>query len=250
MFFFSPFMSLIKPWKIGVNREKIGTKPWKNRCQKSTIFSPLVFHRLRLLEFSAFLMYLVALSCLWECFLLSSGQVFARYADLQTPGVVVFGPCLSAPSTAEKRGELPEKLRQILDKSGICWRVVQNPGLLQKTYSKGDLSIFWAFSRTSQHVWPMTFHLPQSVWTASARLWERKRRWPWSRRPWSRRPHPNLVAHMVMVLLRVAPKEEKMMTMTKMLRRKPRYAYGHGHLQITQLDCDCDLWFELRIANH
>ena len=39
-----------KPWKIGVNREKIGTKPWKNRHQKSTIFSPLVFHRLRLLE--------------------------------------------------------------------------------------------------------------------------------------------------------------------------------------------------------
>ena len=32
-----------KPWKIG-------TKPWKNRRQKSTIFSPLVFHRLRLLD--------------------------------------------------------------------------------------------------------------------------------------------------------------------------------------------------------
>ena len=39
-----------KPWKIGVNREKISTKPWKNRHQKSTIFSPLVFHCLRLLE--------------------------------------------------------------------------------------------------------------------------------------------------------------------------------------------------------
>ena len=30
--------------------KKIGTKPWKNRHQKSTIFSPLVFHRLRLLD--------------------------------------------------------------------------------------------------------------------------------------------------------------------------------------------------------
>ena len=49
MFFFTVYVPY-KPWKIGVNREKIGTKPWKNRHQKSTIFSPLVFHRLRLLE--------------------------------------------------------------------------------------------------------------------------------------------------------------------------------------------------------
>ena len=49
MFFFTVNVPY-KPWKIGVNREKIGTKPWKNRHQKSTIFSPLVFHRLRLLE--------------------------------------------------------------------------------------------------------------------------------------------------------------------------------------------------------
>ena len=40
--FISPFMSLINREKLCVNREKIG--------QKSTIFSPLVFHRLRLLE--------------------------------------------------------------------------------------------------------------------------------------------------------------------------------------------------------
>ena len=51
MFFFTVYVPY-KPWKIGVNREKIGTKPWKNRLQKSTIFSPLVFHRLRLLEFN------------------------------------------------------------------------------------------------------------------------------------------------------------------------------------------------------
>ena len=51
MFFFSPFMSpVLNREKIGVNREKIGTKPRKNRRQKSTIFSPLVFHRLRLLD--------------------------------------------------------------------------------------------------------------------------------------------------------------------------------------------------------
>ena len=49
MFFFTVYVPY-KPWKIGVNREEIGTKPWKNRHQKSTIFSPLVFHRLRLLE--------------------------------------------------------------------------------------------------------------------------------------------------------------------------------------------------------
>ena len=51
MFFFFTVYVPYKPWKIGVNREKIGTKPWKNRHQKSTIFSPLVFHRLRLLDF-------------------------------------------------------------------------------------------------------------------------------------------------------------------------------------------------------
>ena len=48
-FFFTVYVPY-KPWKIGVNREKIGTKPWKNRHQKSTIFSPFVFHRLRVLE--------------------------------------------------------------------------------------------------------------------------------------------------------------------------------------------------------
>ena len=41
--FFSPFMSLINREKLCVNRE--------NRHQKSTIFSPLVFHRLRLHDF-------------------------------------------------------------------------------------------------------------------------------------------------------------------------------------------------------
>ena len=46
IFFFTVYVPY-KPWKIGVNREKIGTKPWKNRHQKSTIFSPLAFHRLR-----------------------------------------------------------------------------------------------------------------------------------------------------------------------------------------------------------
>ena len=43
VFFFSPFMSLINREKLCVNREK-------NWHQKSTIFSPLVLHRLRLLE--------------------------------------------------------------------------------------------------------------------------------------------------------------------------------------------------------
>ena len=38
--FFSPFMSLINHEKLCVNREK-------DRHQKSTVFSPLVFHRLR-----------------------------------------------------------------------------------------------------------------------------------------------------------------------------------------------------------
>ena len=49
MIFFTVYLPY-KPWKIGVNREKTGTKPWKNRHQKSTIFSPLVCHRLRLLD--------------------------------------------------------------------------------------------------------------------------------------------------------------------------------------------------------
>ena len=37
IFFFTVYVPY-KLWKIGVNREKIGTKPWKNRHQKSTIF--------------------------------------------------------------------------------------------------------------------------------------------------------------------------------------------------------------------
>ena len=53
MFFFTVYVPY-KPWKIGANREKIGAKPWKNRRQKSTIFLPLVFHRLRLLDFIIF----------------------------------------------------------------------------------------------------------------------------------------------------------------------------------------------------
>ena len=44
VFFFTVYVPY-KPWKIGVNRKK------KDRHQKSTIFSPLVFHRLRLLGY-------------------------------------------------------------------------------------------------------------------------------------------------------------------------------------------------------
>ena len=42
MFFFSPFMSFTNREELCINRE--------NRHPKSTIFSPLVFHRLRLLD--------------------------------------------------------------------------------------------------------------------------------------------------------------------------------------------------------
>ena len=43
MFFFSPFAFPLNREKLCINREKIGTK-------KATIFLPLVFHRLRLLD--------------------------------------------------------------------------------------------------------------------------------------------------------------------------------------------------------